>query len=203
MGNFKDWMLSEIEYKSTVKPSQKMIDFRMRNPEYANNKQRFNSFIKRNSFNIYKFELAKDTFIHFSLIESIKRIIDNKIIEGGSVFAVSCSFGKWVPVVQFNHIIRKRQEKIMSPSDIRDSKRNKSLKDKFLNHGWRQPNFQEEIGAVRFSTNQFPDVAHIEEVIWNENVNLINPQFLNLREAIRLLNNTPYKINENDEIEYF
>jgi hypothetical protein len=61
---------------------------------------------------------------------------------------------------------------------------------------------QDDLVAVRFKTNAIPDAGYSEEVKWLSDVPLINPQIISKEEAIRLLQNTPEKLDEDAYVVY-
>ena len=196
--DFRLW-LEKLELKSTeVSPISDYLRFDRNNP------QEVQSIQNRYTARIWQFPLAKDYFIHFTLSERVEEILRAKELgprtdtgDGYNVFAVSCSFGIWFPIVQFNHIITKKKERVVSPLELRTGK-----SKKMLERGYRMPNFGQEIAAIRFRTNKVPDVAHSEEVVWHGTVPLIEASAITTREAVNILKHSQYKISEQDTVQY-
>ncbi len=70
-----------------------------------------------------------------------------------------------------------------------------------VNHGKYVPRVQtthigddEEIIAIWFTTDTKPSYGYIEEVIWHEDVNLINAKIITKEQAVKML-------NSNDDVE--
>lgn len=193
---FKYW-LEQFELKSVIPPHERTKHIWVSDPK---NPQQIAAWHRQRTEKVFNFPLSKEKFIHFTLANSATEIIKNKNLIFGDVCAVSLSFGFWAPIVQFNHIITKKKEKLLSPSQI---KKSKLMPKKFI--GWEIPNFQEEIVAILFKTDKYPTSARAEEVIWSGSVPLIDPKIIPLRDAILLLKNTPYNKNmdkNNDFVNY-
>jgi hypothetical protein len=191
---FKSFIES-LEPVQTIPPNTKYQSFFVKDP---NNPQQVNSWQKNNTKQIYKFPINKEVFIHFTLTETISEILASGNINA-PVYAISRTFGKWFPRVQYDHIIRKKQQKLMTPSDL-----SKPLKRaEYDKSGWSVPNFGELISAIMFQTTVIPYSATPEEVYWEVDKLPINVKgTLSSRQAITLLKNVPYKINDNDQVSY-
>jgi hypothetical protein len=196
---FRSW-LESLELTATVQePINPYLSMDRNNPQAVQKWQKFYTQ-KR-----YRFPLAKDSFIHFTLIENIPSILQSNRIgkewyeADTGVFAVSTSFGKWVPIVQFNHIIS-RKAKTLSPLELRT--RDRRVIDKLMSRGYRLANHQEEIGAIRFTTSKMPQSAHPDEVVWLKEVPFASAMALPLRQAIAILKHTPHQIEVDSYVEY-
>lgn len=196
---FRNW-LEELEQDEVIPPSEASKRFWVSDP---NNPEQVKAWQKSNTRRVYKFPLAQDKFIHFTLIETVPEILESKVIKSaGTSFAVSLSYGIWFPVVQFNHIINKKgsRQGILAPMDLKRLSKNRA--EKLLQNGWRLPNFGEEIGAVMFRTEKMPVRGNAEEVLWSGDIPLADVQQIDTRQAIRLLKKTPYDIGSDDEVRY-
>jgi hypothetical protein len=122
--------------------------------------------------NVYKMDINKDEFIHFTRVRYALQIVKEKRIrldiEGTKKFgayanfAVSLVYGKYLPTVQTNHI-------------------------------------KPPLVGVVFKTRDIPYFGYSSEVAWEGDIKLINPRPVNMEEGIRLLNNSPYKIDTEDD----
>lgn len=190
---FKQWF-ENLEQDRTQIPNIKHKIIWVKDDK---NPEQINYWKKNNTHKIYKISIKNDSFIHFSLTENIPLIIEQKEISGDwSIFAVSLSYGNWFPGVQFNHIIRKKKQKLISPSDMVN-------KEKYLKKGYTIPNLKEEISAVLFTTNQIPKYGRIDEVVWDGPLKLTTARFIETRTAINMLKHPKYKIDSEDEVNYF
>ena len=127
----------------------------------------------------YKMDVEDDTFIHFAPKEVAQEIAKSKKLDpkfsetfADSVFAISLTYGEYVPTTQIHNIGGKRSE-----------------------------NYEDYIGIV-FKTNDIPKVGHVEEVSWEGPVNINILKYVTIKEAENMLNNTPYNINERDYVLY-
>jgi hypothetical protein len=121
--------------------------------------------------NVYKMNINKDEFIHFTRVRYGLQIIKEKIIrldiEGTKKFgayanfAVSLVYGKYLPTVQTNHI-------------------------------------KPPLMGVVFKTRDIPYIGHSEEVAWEGDIKLINPRPVTMAQGISLLNNTPHNLDTED-----
>jgi len=194
--NFRQY-LENLEKVKEVPPREFSKSFWVNDP---NNPQQIDYWKKKNTYQVHKFPLAKDRFIHFSLKENIPSIVKAQEISGDySIFAVSLAYGIWFPMVQFNHIISKSKDKILSPMYLA----NKKKKDQALAAGWKQAKLGDEIAAVSFQTHQMPRIANSEEVVWDGPLKIYNAEMMPSRAAIRLLKKTPYDIGTEDIVEYY
>lgn len=193
---FKLW-LEQLTLKQTISPDDKYKHIWVKDDK---NPQQVNNWIKNNTRKIFEFPLNKDTFIHFTLKENASKIIADEVINTDPVFAISLNFGIYLPVVQYNHIISKRKQKLIQPMDLK----NKDKTNIMLQKGWQIPNFGEEIVAIKFKTNIVPSRANKEEVIWNSPLLIHNISIISSREAIRMLNHTMYskQMSGDDEVKY-
>ena len=118
----------------------------------------------------YKMNLEDETFIHFTTKKKAEKIINDKKIKMElseileAVFAISATYGEYVPSVQ----IKKNKDQV----------------------------------AVKFKTNTMPKVGFVEEVSWNNDVNITDAEIISKNEAINILNNTPYEIGDQEYIIY-
>lgn len=60
----------------------------------------------------------------------------------------------------------------------------------------------DSLGAIIFETKITPKIGYIEEVIWEEDVRLINPKLITFDKAVNLLRKTVNKIEEHDAVLY-
>ena len=171
--SFQDW-LESLQLHQVIAPrdyTKRIYVSDDKNPE------QIAAWQKQNTHKVFKFPLSKEKFIHFTPRENIPEILKTGLLKGSSVFAVSTSFGKWFPRVQFTH--------------IKHDKNNKR---------------SDQIDAIVFKTNKIPAGAHGEEVIWHDSVPILNAQVISTRSAINILKHTPYgkEIEENDQnrVEY-
>jgi hypothetical protein len=120
---------------------------------------------------IYKMDIGKDRFIHFTTPEAAKAIVKSKKmllkppgVKGfgaSGVFGVSLVWGWYVPGVQLTHI--------KSP----------------------------HIVAVVFTTAHKPRPGnYVEEVVWNSDVPLKTVKVVSKGEAIRLLKKVPFPLKD-------
>lgn len=58
------------------------------------------------------------------------------------------------------------------------------------------------IVAVVFKTDTEPDIGYGSEVIWKQDVRLINPKVVSKQKAKKILRNTPHKLEEDDIVFY-
>lgn len=190
MLRFKDW-LESLNLQQTVLPDERSKRIWVAQP---NNPQQIDYWKRNNTKNIYQFPLNQDKFIHFTLRDSLPEILQRQELTGTpgySTFAVSLSYGKWIPVVQYNHIVTKKG--MTTPLDAKTSKR--VIKRPAANMG-------QEIVAILFQTDKLPKHGNVEEVVWDGSVPLKNVQAMSSRDAIRMLQHTPYKIGEDDQVQY-
>lgn len=193
--NFKLWL--ELEFKNNVEPK---FDISTANWIDQKNPQEVERLRKNLTYRNFEMKLKDETFIHFTLTESISAILESKYITVPA-FAVSCTYGIWLPVVQFNHIINKKKQNLFNPATLKNISKNPKLADKYKN--FSMPNFSQDISAIIFKTNTTPKFGRKEEVYWEaENINLIEAKLLSTREAINILKHTPKTIEENDIIYY-
>ena len=197
MMQFKKWM--EMQLVQTIPPNERTKSIWVKQ---LNNPEQVDAWKRSLTRHVYEFPLNKESFLHFTLNDFADEIVKTGMIEGASVFAVSCSFGIWFPVVQFNHIISKKQDKMFTPAEIKKAKKNPTAFERYKKSGWKIPNFQEEICAVHFTTQSKPVSAHSEEIIWHGPLSIQNATRIPLRDAIRILKNTPHKIGADDTVTY-
>lgn len=60
----------------------------------------------------------------------------------------------------------------------------------------------DDIVAVIFKTNSVPKYGYAEEVLWDNDVALINPQIISREDAIKILNTNGSQVGEFDLIRY-
>jgi hypothetical protein len=199
---FKQWL--EVDLHKTIPPDEKFKNIYVND---LNNPQQHQAWQRNNTHKIWRFEIAKDRFVHFTLPESADKIIQDQIIENERVFAISLVWGMWFPVVQFNHIIDKKKEKLISPIELKNQSPAKRLEkiQKLQSRGWKMPNYGEEVVAIVFQTNQLPTIGHKEEVIWNGPLKIKNSTIASSREAILRLKHTPYGniVGNEDVVQYY
>lgn len=196
---FKQW-LENLELLKTVLPNERFKNIWVNQP---NNIQQINYWKKQNTSNIFQFPLNQDKFVHFTLRENAPKILSDNLIKSDPAFGISLNFGMWLPVVQFAHIIRKRNSKLFSPGDI--AKLSAERRQQLEKDGWQLPNFGQEIVAIVFKTDKLPNSAHREEVVWDGPLPIKDAQVMSSRDAIRMLKKTPYgdKLDaNNDSVEY-
>ena len=191
----KTWQ-EQLQLDKTIAPNEKYKRIWVDDP---NNPEQIAAWQRSQTKKVYTFPLNKEKFIHFTLAESVAQILaDSTIKSQGSTFAVSTSFGVWLPVVQYNHIISKKNDTTIAPRDLK----NKLKYQKMLKRGYRVPELGKEIQAIIFQTDQIPKIAHSEEVIWEGDLKIKNAKQLTSREAIQILKHTPHQIGSNDEVKY-
>lgn len=194
--NFAEWLNEILEPTQTIPPDERFKNIFVNDP---NNPQQVATWQRKETKQIYRFPLNKEWFIHFSLVETISQIIKYGEELTGPVYAISRSFGKWVPGVQYDHIIS-RKPNTMSPSKLRDPMK----RAKYEKAGWAVPNFGEAISAITFQTNIPPTSAHPEEVYWEvDHLPVQGAKALSSRMAINMLKNVPYQIGNNDQVTYY
>jgi hypothetical protein len=198
--NFKNWF-ENLEFdKEEFNGSEFSKKIWVKQP---NNSQQIDFWKKHNTRKFFKLELKKDKFIHFTLKENVEKIInENKLGYGNAgVFAISCTYGKWVPQVQFDHIVgyyRNNVKKLIHPKDFEKSKFKNLIKK-----GFTKANMTEDISAIIFTTNNMPQHGTVEEVYWDNPISLINTKIIETRIAISMLKNTPYQIDDNTIVNYY
>lgn len=193
---FKKWF-ENLEFEKEVPPNERTKHIWVKQP---NNQQQIDYWKKNNTKRHFTMPLNKDRFIHFSLNESIKAILETNKIEYGNagVFAVSCTYGKWSPIVQFNHIINKnKNKKFLTPMDLKSKK-----VQMLINKGYQMPEFSKEISAVIFKTNEMPINGFVEEVYWDRAISVFDCKEVGTRQAITILKNTPNTISGDDSVTY-
>ena len=60
----------------------------------------------------------------------------------------------------------------------------------------------DDIVAVLFKTNSIPKYGYVEEVLWGNDVALINPQIISKEDAIKILRTNGSQVLESDRIRY-
>jgi hypothetical protein len=134
----------------------------------------------------------KERYVHFAPPHVIPQILkdgrlrSDKVQMGavGGVYAVSLTYGEFVPGVQTTHLARQYQWKrgTAPPDEARQILRN--------------------LKAIVFSSPTVPDRGHVEEVIWHRDVYLKSPRVVDYKTARNLLRRTPEKIDESDYVLY-
>lgn len=194
---FKQWF-ENLSLQQTIAPDDRWKHIWINQP---NNLQQINSWQKINTKKIFDFPLNKDTFIHFTTPENAEKILSDNKFSGNYNFAVSLSFGHWKPVVQFNHVIAKKDQKFLMPHELRKKDVSKKIAS-----GRQVPEFSKELVAIIFKTNNKPKDATGEEVVWDGPVDFINARIIPVRDGIRLLKKTPYgeqmKSSFNNSVNY-
>lgn len=152
-----------------------------------NDKQSRDSWLKKNSRHIYQYPLNKEKFIHFAPASVISSILDEKVLKGnnGAVFAISTTFGNYVPGVQYRiEGTGKMKGKVAgAPRGV-----------------------DEVLGAVIFQTDVLPIQGGSTEVVWEGNfLPVKDVKEINYRLAISILKNSPLgsKVKWNDDVEYY
>lgn len=74
-------------------------------------------------------------------------------------------------------------------------------------HGQYWPGVQtdhigDDIAAVLFTTDTVPQYGYAEETVWRSDVRLINPELIDLEEAVRLIDTAPNKLQDQDQVVY-
>jgi hypothetical protein len=194
--NFKLWLEKlEILHRKTLEDDYWTKENGVFAKIYDNlhlNPQWLKSFKKENEATTYSMPIKDDKFIHFSTKETIKKIFESSILGEHSVFAISVTFGKWHPKVQYNHISINLPNSLYITDII--EKKNKPNK--------RMPEFGKEIDAILFKTNDLPNFATPEEVYWDHPINIYNAKILSSREAINILKHTPERLEYPHEVKY-
>jgi hypothetical protein len=189
---FRSWLESLTLAATEQKPLSPYLKINRKNPQEV---QKWQRMYTEES---YRFPIAKESFIHFTLSEYVPEILQNNGLGKDSydddtgIWAVSTSFGIWYPMVQFNHIIGRKQ-KVIAPLDMKNSSKHVN---KLVSRGWRVPNYQEEIQAIRFVTTKIPLNASPTEVVWHKEVPFTSAKAMSIRDAIQILKHTPYQIKE-------
>lgn len=150
------------------------------NPEWLKSHQ------KENSTSTYTMPVDEESFIHFAPNEIIDKIYTDQELNTKSNYAISTTFGKWFPQVQYQHISRMLPNAVYS-STMRDLKKFKNPMPK----NKRIPDYGKEIKAIRFKTKNIPNSATPEEIWWNQPVKIYDSEILSSREAINILKHTP------------
>lgn len=168
-------IFEELQIKSISEPLPSTLS-----PFQNLNKQGIEKWKKQLTSKTFQYPLNQDKFIHFapkSLISKIKK--ENKIRGNyGSTYAISTSFGIYLPKVQFR--ITKQA-------------------------GLPAGSTEETLGAILFKTNEMPILAKADEVIWKTNyIDIYDVKEISYRLAISILKHTPYgdMLNWNDSVEY-
>lgn len=191
---FKEW----LTLQQTVPPDERSKHVWVTDPR---NRQQVASWERQRTTRVFSFPLARDRFVHFTLPESAAEIMASNRIDGpDGVYAVSLMWGAWVPVVQFNHIVGKKQ-KLLQPHMLRDPESSRRLQAT----GWRKPEYGKEVVGVVFRTAHLPQAARKEEVYWGGPVPITDARQVAAREAIRMLQHAPYGrlVGEDDAVQYF
>lgn len=151
-------------------------------------KQSRDSWLKKNSRNFYQYPLNKDKFIHFAPASVISSILDEKVLKGnnGYVFAISTTFGNYVPGIQYR---------------IKGA-------GKMKGHVAGAPRGSREavLGAVIFQTDVLPIQGSSYEVVWEGDfLSIKDVKEINYRLAISILKNSPLgsKVKWGDDVEYY
>jgi len=198
--SFKEYF-ENLKFSREIEPNSNHMRFYVSDPK---NPQQVAHWRKITSKKVFSLPLAEERFIHFSLKESIEQIFETKKIGYGlnGVFAVSTTYGIWLPDVQYSHIIRKSKDrKVIPPADLK--KIDDKKLDNLLNKGWRVPKFSEELSAIIFKTKEMPKVGNVEEVYWDKEISIFEDRILSSREAINILKHCPYRIGNEDLVEYY
>lgn len=149
------------------------------------NPQWLQSFRKDKETITYTMPIQDDKFIHFAPKEIIQQIYNSNILGKSGAYAVSTTFGKWFPQVQYTHISR------MLPNSLYIT----DIEKKIKKPNKRTPDFGKEIDAIIFQTNEPPQSATAEEVWWDKSIKIYNTQILSSRDAINILKHTPEKLD--------
>jgi hypothetical protein len=184
--NFNDWLAikENLELKSTRTPNlsepiAKIYRFKL------TDKQSVDSWKRDNTYKTYSFPLAKEKFIHFAPVSIVPAVLKEKVLRGnnGGVFAISTSFGQYLPQVQYRS----------------------SGKGMAGNPKARPAKYNEELSAIIFETDELPIQAGPFEVAWDGNyIQIKNSREIGKRLAITILKNTRYGkfLTYNDSVEY-
>ena len=168
MQTFCQW-LENFEFSRSIPPPDYSKKIWVNDPK---NPEQIASWQKERTAKIFKMPLKNDKFIHFTENKNEPFILKSQQLNGSSVFAISTTFGKWYPEVQFTHI-KKRID---------------------------------EVTAIIFQTNKMPVSARAEEVVWHDDVPILNARVIPTRLAINILKKTPHRHEMNhymNEVEYF
>lgn len=124
----------------------------------------------------YEMSLSRDRFVHFTSEKRAKEILDDgylrmnppyKKFGTDTVDAISIMWGSLVPGVQFTHVMK-------------SAKKSK----------------EGRVVGVVFKTNILPKYGYPEEVKWDRDVRLVDPQVVSFEKAQSLIKRAKFKIPE-------
>lgn len=123
--------------------------------------------------NVYKMNVEDDEFIHFTGLDSALKIKEDGVLElepkGIKKFGAYSNFA--ISLKYGKYLPTVQTTHIKAPI----------------------------IAAVVFKTNDIPYIGRPSEVAWEGDINLINPRIYTKDQGIELLNNTPYKLDTEDD----
>lgn len=178
--NFKMWM-EAFDINRTELPGPWSKNIWVKQP---NNQQQIDKWRKETHNKVYRMPVIEDKFIHFTLPAIASKILQEKKMTE-TAFAVSVTFGEWVPGTQFTHIFKRLEPE-------------------------QQRNYAENIAAILFQTSVVPEQEagglswnHHDEVIWRKDIPIFNAQLIPTRTAINILKHPKHHIREQDVVEYY
>jgi len=125
---------------------------------------------KKDGTVLYKMDLARDRFIHFTSSDRALQILASKKIlmnpphqkfGPDAVYAISTVWGRWVPGTQTTHI-------------------------------------KGNLVGVVFQTPSRPEYGFTEEVIWKHDVILKSPKVVSYNQGVALVKKAPHRPPESD-----
>jgi hypothetical protein len=140
-------------------------------------KKKFLSKIADNGFYV---DLENDTFLHFTTVKRSESIIEHKKLFLNVDFLNIKKFGTDTNdaiSLLYGDFVPKVQTTHLKVSD-------------------------DDIVGIKFKTNNKPYIGYVEEVKWEEDVDLISPEIISLTESINILKNTPEKIKSDQYVIY-
>ena len=136
--------------------------------------------IARNGGTTYPLDVRQDAFVHFTLQSRVE-----EILKAGKL-AMHPGYQKFGPdavyaiSTTFGILIPRVQ----------------------MTHLDRHRDPEDVVVAILFKTPTIPEIAYIEEVIWNQDVVLMSPRVLSKLEGCRYIVNTPAKLLDGDVVMY-
>lgn len=115
-----------------------------------------------------KVSLSDDRFIHFTYLSRAKQIIsEGKLLTDAPYKEFAGIAGVQAVSVQYGrHVPGVQYNRLLNRDDN-----------------------DEEVVAIIFQTNTVPKIGYPEEVIWSQDVNLINPDIIPMKKAISIIEN--------------
>ena len=158
----------------------------------------------------YVMNVQEDSFIHFTPADTLDSIEKSKALgpNGETVFAVSTTYGEYVPVVQFTWPMRKTEQaeevKQRMFSDLRDLKEEykqtnspktydeiQILEEAISEVSEHDDELRENMVAIHFKTSKKPAVGYSEEVKWEGPVPLDSYEIISPDAAISTIKGSP------------